>query len=98
MSKPLELVVYPPLECVGDRPKDRLKHEFAKGAEWKRGQAKRLTDVELAAEYWSQQMEVVRAVDRAYPWGCSDEVDIETARICTLERFATLPHYDEVPA
>lgn len=57
---------------------------------------KRFTDAELAAEYWGQQMEAVRAVDRAYPWGCGEEVDIETARIYTLERFVTLPHFDEV--
>jgi len=57
--------------------------------------AKRLADAELAAEYHAQQMEAARAVDRAYPWGESDETEIETARIYVLHRFATLPHFDE---
>jgi hypothetical protein len=56
---------------------------------------KRLTDAELAAEYYAQQMEAVEAVDRAYPWGDSEEVEAATAKIYVLEAFASRPHAHE---
>lgn len=52
--------------------------------------AKRLTDAELAAEYWSAAAEA--ALELA---GELDETDAPLQAV-TLRRFATHPHYDEV--
>lgn len=51
-------------------------------------QAKRLTDAELAAEYWQADYADVR-FDR-------EDEDLEPIPEI-LHRFATLPHYDEAP-
>lgn len=88
--KTLKLTTYPQLVCEGDRPKDRLRHEFAKGAERKQAEAKHLTDAELAAEYWSAAEEATshhfRATDRAN----------EAQRIeGKLYDFARAPHASE---
>jgi hypothetical protein len=47
--------------------------------------AQRFTDAELAAEYWGADV-----------WDLHPDVGCE--RMETIERFATLPHFDEVPA
>ena len=92
--KPLELTVYPRLErplyghqIEGYRQQVKAEIELR--------EAKRFTDAELAAEYYAQQMASVRAFDRAYPYGESEELDMEEARISVIQRFATLPHHDE---
>lgn len=97
MRKALELTVY-------ERNADGDYIERDRGMSFVHAQeladvyamSKWLTDAELAAEYHAQHMESVRACDRAYPWGVSEDLDIANERICTLDRFATLPHYDEV--
>lgn len=63
--------------------------------------SKRLTNAELAAEYWQAQHDFA-FIAEGMIWGqmCghwSFGEDAASARTKTLERFATLPHYDEVP-
>jgi hypothetical protein len=88
MSKPLELTVYPPLK----RP--RYGNQIDPYREqWKRErkviEAKRFTDAELAAEYWSAAEEATSRYFRAMD---ADEAQrLEGA----IHRFATLPNYDE---
>jgi len=53
---------------------------------------KRFTDAELAAEYWRAKYSGVMAEKHG---GLRDE---NRAKIATVERFYTLPHYDEVTA
>lgn len=53
-----------------------------------RGPDKTLTDAELMAEVWHQYIRGYRAVDRAYPWGDSPEVEREAEISVTLERIA----------
>lgn len=62
--------------------------------------AHRLSDAELAAEYWRAQHDFA-FIAEGIIWGqmCghwSFGEDDASARTKTLERFATLPHYDEV--
>jgi hypothetical protein len=59
------------------------------------GPDKTLSDTELAAEFWRQHMTVVNAIDRAYPWGVSEETERESERFDSLERIATSPDYRE---
>lgn len=47
-----------------------------------------LSDSEAASECWRQQMECVKAFDRAYPYGDGPEVDLENDRMEILERIA----------
>ena len=56
------------------------------GSAW--GPRKRLTDAEAMAEFWHQDLVVIRAVDRAYPWGSSQEVETESERFATVARIA----------
>lgn len=55
---------------------------------------KRLSRPELAAEYWRSSRDWISLEIDGWA-GCEvmDDVILET-----LERFATLPHYDEEPA
>lgn len=93
-GKPLELVHYPPLppEPVPGTPEwvnwekwrawDELKRD-----EFRQRRAKRLTDAELAAEYW-------REGDAMAPVNYDRDVNAEPiARI--LHRFAASPDYLE---
>lgn len=60
---------------------------------------KRLTNAELAAEYWRNEGEL-NSLSEGYSWdGITDgwPADEGKARDQALERFATLPSYDEVP-
>lgn len=50
---------------------------------------KHLTDEELAAEYWRAKYSEVRSE----VYGVL--TDENRAKVATVERFATLPHYDE---
>lgn len=99
MSKPLELTVFP----------QRGEGYYAKP--WvvlsaasvdRRVQAKRLTDVELAAEQWFAVSREAHAEamgwrsNLAPDWINTNHEEARIARI--LERFATLPSYDEVTA
>jgi hypothetical protein len=94
--KALELTVYPrrgretyvlphPAHCLGASAVDRLS------------QQKRLTDAELAAEYWRLRLKVCASGNRdmkakghfCIEWQAAhDELD-------TMQRFLELPHYDE---
>lgn len=100
--KALELTVYPPIpECpqqsgwgyarddwFDDRAKERNLTE-----------QKRLTDAELAAEYWSEEKNLgdVRDWIKTLP-GYQVLEPVLLDRVLTLHRFATLPHYDEAPS
>jgi hypothetical protein len=89
----MELRIYPPLDPVvrnyalsclamGEQPKMRDPSEFGFGTQ------KRLTDAELAAEVWHSNfsfMAMQPGPERAE----------EASRGKILDRFATLPHYDE---
>jgi hypothetical protein len=64
---------------------------------------KRLTDAELAAEYWFQHSIYVREASnllhcqRVHLEAASESFVRETHRSEVLWRFATTPHYDETP-
>lgn len=77
--KPLELTVYD-LEA--------FPHLTAKARTATR--RKRLTDAELAAEYWA----ACAVVERAIHGGSGFVIPLARERN-TMERFATHPHYDE---
>lgn len=51
------------------------------------GPDKTLTDAEIMAIFWYQDLIVNWAIDRAYPWGTSPEVDTETERGETIARL-----------
>lgn len=112
MSKPLELTIYPPLSPY---TKQVIAWNLEQGYDAYRGisaemhapgllamKAKRLTDAELAAEYWAQVHDSqyamtceLAAEDKpgrkaARHWGAQS-----TAKATTLHRFATRPHYFE---
>lgn len=103
--KPLELTVYPldPAFPAGYKLPRDTRITFA--AANRMAKEKRLTSVELAAEYWRAQDDVSCADDPSgskpgtWPNGYDRENGqfLDDARLETLERFATLPHYDEVP-
>ena len=87
--KPLELIAYP-LDTSFPRgyvlPRDtritvRAAERIAKN--------KRFTAAELAAELW-------HSIASYYALVPSPEAVMEASRNRTIERFATLPHYDEV--
>lgn len=99
--KALELTIYPKLErpvwghqVEGYRKQVRAEIELQ--------ESKRLTDAELAAEYYAQDSKC-----RHEQWietvrGDDDYTDAERAgqsqmyeRLTALHRFATLPDYDE---
>lgn len=105
--KPLELTVYRTLEDFGvvfgyDTPEVHATSEADAMAA-----AKRFTDTELAAEYWRARQRWTNGlytnlyateVDgdaRAYTFRQITRMTVEAQ---TMERFATLPHYDEVTA
>lgn len=91
--KPLELVVYRTLEDFGvvfgyDTPDVHATSEADAMAA-----AKRFTDTELAAEVWRARWTKVFA--ESY----RDKLTVrQESMVDTMERFATLPHYDEVTA
>lgn len=116
MSKPLELHIYPKVDRWVEYTMEFLgkavsgsSREYGyetprgifEGDEWPE---KRLTDAELAAEYFAQDSQC-----RHEQWietvrGDEDYTSAERAgqsrmydRLNTLHRFATLPHYDECP-
>lgn len=59
---------------------------------------KRLTDAELAAEWWRQDSFFKTAWRRTETLGDKEYLvksrEREFERLCVMERFATLPHYD----
>jgi hypothetical protein len=86
-KKPLELTVYQ--ECTNCDELDR--HYIADSgiyfwAAENRAHEKRLTDTELAAEYWKQES----CVTTVEAMGGTPRRTL--AALQTLERFATLPH------
>lgn len=95
MSKPLELIVYSTWTAVdGTVHCSAFQHEGFPIAVDMVVREKRLTDVELAAEYWRAN---------AVGWmhedaGMSAASDLDAAEAATWHKFATLPHYDEAPA
>jgi hypothetical protein len=86
VSKPLELTIYPKWNGYY-RGADELPIANTLAADsW--SSAKRLTEPELAAEYWYAigRYATQSGIASAARW-------LEEAR--TMHRFATLPHYDE---
>lgn len=92
--KPLELIAYP-LDMSFPRgyvlPRDtRVTFRAAE----RMAREKRLTNAELAAEYWKQEPVPDRVMECM---GVSDPAHDEALeKVAILHRFATLPHYDEV--
>lgn len=74
----------PPLSEWSEIPVD-LAESIARG--------KRLTNAELAAEWWKSLATIPSLVEVDEHGMGARETEIAK----TLERFATLPHYDEVP-
>lgn len=99
MSRPLELVAYRPCGCDPSC-------EFYLNADWEGpdpgggdpsilrwlNPAKRLTDAELAAEYWKASERVRSCAHPALKVQRANAL----AKLQTLHRFAIHPHYDEV--
>lgn len=52
-----------------------------------RGRDKTLSDAEIMAIFWYQDLIVNLAVDKAYPWGTSPEIDLEIERGYTIGRL-----------
>lgn len=101
MSKPLELLIH---------PKPQHRNHVTGGWLWDceacntviTGPSKRLTNAELAAEYESARCDALLVQATGHYWQsieCTWSQDTERVneRERTLIRFATLPHYDEVP-
>lgn len=86
--KALELTVYPKLERP-HRGDEIMAYRSQFIDEQLIMQAKRFTDAELAAEHHRAKWTGLWAEKHG---GLSDE---GRAKIATVERFATLPHYDE---
>ena len=88
----LELTVYPPLVHPGWEDMAAMRaYVDQRHHERTMREAKRLTDAELAAEYWKRQFlyavaNGVHETARAY------------AHMQVIHRFATLPHHDEAHA
>ena len=122
MSKPLELTVHPKrlvdsgfhrVEADGSFSALRVEEWLIDGV-WVRGPFrthKRLTDAELAADYWGVRATLegglITSHDLTVPWRneCAAIRDSMTPagqrireQVDTLLRFATLPHYDEATA
>lgn len=101
MSKPLELVAFVPITCSDGCCKEWIDPRNGRRRErnWldrcpnterlDYDVTKRISDVELAAEYWAAAAEA--ALELA---GELDETDAPL-RALTLRRFATHPHHDE---
>lgn len=97
---PLVLTVYPPIPPAPKQGRigtwqfeqyvlwmdERLKEEAA-------ARAKRLTDAELAAEWYAAQLEVIDAADD----GDDVALYVYATRMAKLRRFALHGHYDEEP-
>jgi len=114
MKRPLELTIYPYVDRWVEYTMVFLGKEVSGssreyGYETPRGifagdeyPEKRLTDAELAAEYWRHNGDTdavceglrVKTFGGLIANGLLAE-DLMKARLATLERFATLPHYDE---
>ncbi|QDG65816.1 hypothetical protein NIBR502772_05945 [Pseudarthrobacter sp. NIBRBAC000502772] len=90
--KALELTIYPPIH----RPRYGYGIDPYR-EQWKRErniiEAKRLTDAELAAEYWRSTWDA----QSCYHDGSDEDITATRKEYEALERFATLPHYDEDP-
>ncbi|GAP53841.1 hypothetical protein AHiyo6_04060 [Arthrobacter sp. Hiyo6] len=96
MSKPLELFIYPPIpRCPISSGWSYARDDWFddRAVERKLSEKKRLTEAELAAEYWS-----AHAIHERAARGQSCIEYIAEAEVEVWTRFATLPHYDEVPA
>ena len=110
--KDLELTVYPIVDRIPDGPGNITRiygTEHGGIYDWqaeRMAKAKRLTNAELAAECYRQMTRAIRESGIAELPGDmiapGDAVTfgphrLETQRLGALHRFATLPHYDEVP-
>ena len=97
MSKPLELKIYPPL-AKQPLPFDPDWQGWDAWREWKRlydqefqqRRDARLTDAELAAEWWRSNQNFHNSAD-----GTESELRA-LAESVAVHRFATTPHYFEV--
>lgn len=72
-------------ELCGHTGTDCTCEHFARN--WTRGKDKTLSDAEIMAVFWYQDLIVNRAIDAAYPWGTSPEVDLEIERGGTIARL-----------
>ena len=91
----LELKAFPPIpECPQPHWGSFAYEDWFtdRSAEMKLRDRKRLTDAELAAEYWREAREFLTKCESA-----SERLD-RIHRWTVMHRFATLPHYDEVTA
>ena len=89
--KPLELTVYPMVNCGGPCNCDSyvMPDGDVIGVEAVPADRKRFTDAELAAEYW-------KAAEAATFVTARGGKPIRTGkRLATIHRFATLPHASE---
>lgn len=89
--KPLDLTVYPLREKVGRMAEPGYIVNRRAVPEWTvvyRMQDKRFTDAELAAEVW-------HSITNFYTTAPGEDACEEARRNGIIERFATLPHYDE---
>jgi hypothetical protein len=116
--KPLELVVYPKVDRWVERRAligTRTFRIQERGYELPTGVFepdevdlffnKRLTDAELAAEYWNEQARAANALtgyaaasivgDQEGEGAYSDKHDEHHRRLVIFRRFATHPHHDE---
>lgn len=98
--KPFELTVYPldPAFPAGYKLPRDTRITFA--AANRMAKEKRLTSVELAAEYWRYESNIWEALAKM-PEPPTPEAIMAgeewNRRAEIVERFATLPHADEVP-
>ena len=92
---PLELKVFPPIpECPQPHWGSFAYEDWFtdRAAEMKLRERKRLTDSELAAEYW----ELTYGSEVASGWASDYAIILQSnERRETMRRFATLPNYDE---
>jgi hypothetical protein len=97
MRKPLELTVYPIWENgFGDFYADKEDPLRPTRVDFEVFR-KRLTETDLAAEYWQQVLiGSLHPTDSFHGHSGMKVRGVSSARIRTLHRFATLPHYDEV--
>lgn len=98
--KPLELTVYPldPTFPAGYKLPRDTRITFA--AANRMAKEKRLTSVELAAEYWRYESNIWEALAKMPEPPTPEAVmagEEWNRRAEIVERFATLPHADEVP-
>lgn len=101
MSKPLELVIYPPVpRCPISSGWSFARVDWFddRATERKLSEKKRLTEAELAAEYYRSSFLHENSLSENDGYDGMPETREHRLQSATFFRFAKLPHYDEVPA